>query len=859
MKISAILNNIELEQFALPEFQRGYVWGRENVRGLFDSLYRRYPVGGFLVWTTQPDSETVRGGSAPSGAAVKLLLDGQQRATSLYGVMRGEPPEFFQGNERAFADLYFDVRRETFEFYGPVKMRDDPLWVSVTDLFQSELEDVVTRVAGHTEDFKAVLEYQTRLMKLLGIGDVDLHIEEIAGDGRSIDEVVEIFNRVNSGGTKLSSADLALARLCAHSPQARNELRHLLAGWAQSGFFFKQEWLLRCATAVATNQASFSSLRDVSVSEFSVALKKAARSVDFLLNLLNSRLGIDHHRVLASNYALVALARLVSDRGGSINDVHAQQRLLFWYVHCFLWGRYSGSVETRIRRDLEALDKGDIDGLIEEMAQWRGSLEVRPDDFSSWSVGARFYPLLYILTRVTEAKDLQNGLLLSHGMFGYKSKLHVHHIFPKKRLYDAGYTRPQVNALANFCLLTAESNWDISAADPAEYFAEAEARNPGVLASQWIPDDQALWSIDRYPEFLAARRDLLAAAANELLDTLQAGLQSPHAQTAAPATRASTPSETPDKPQALDDEDDPDIVAVLALADDVGIARPESHHEICDDETGEVLATVDIAWPEGIQPGRTEPVALLVVPDPETETHLGERGYRFFTSMRKLVWHLEELLGVDIDGDQIIGEVEPDIGGIQSQTAEASGIARARLTDLQNSQTQAARPTRSSPAPWNGQDFYVVLGRAGESDRWSIASKYGLLNAGGGSWYWKPLRNLTPGSRVFAYVGGAGYVGIGRVTGEMIPARDARVEIHGQLQSLLDQPERTAEVWERAASDDPDVTEMVVPVEWLATRPLDQAVWEKGLFASQVTVCRLRDERTIETVESALGLDPTIS
>ena len=63
----------------------------------------------------------------------------------------------------------------------------------------------------------------------------------------------------------------------------------------------------------------------------------------------------------------------------------------------------------------------------------------------------------------------------------------------------------------------------------------------------------------------------------------------------------------------------------------------------------------------------------------------------------------------------------------------------------------------------------MVLGRAGQTDRWAIASKYGLLNAGGGSWYWKPLRNLTPGKRVFAYVSGAGYVGIGRVTGEMIP------------------------------------------------------------------------------------------
>ncbi len=93
-------------KFALPEFQRGYVWGREDVRSLFDSLYRRFPVGGFLVWLTRPDPETLRGREVSSGVAVKLLLDGQQRATSLYGVMRGRPPEFFQGNEQAFTDLY---------------------------------------------------------------------------------------------------------------------------------------------------------------------------------------------------------------------------------------------------------------------------------------------------------------------------------------------------------------------------------------------------------------------------------------------------------------------------------------------------------------------------------------------------------------------------------------------------------------------------------------------------------------------------------------------------------------------------------------------------------------------------------
>ena len=186
-------------------------------------------------------------------------------------------------------------------------------------------------------------------------------------------------------------------------------------------------------------------------------------------------------------------------------------------------------------------------------------------------------------------------------------------------------------------------------------------------------------------------------------------------------------------------------------------------------------------------------------------------------------------------------------------------LARTWLLDPQPTEATAQRPSRRKSRPWNGRNFYSVLGRTDDPGRWSIASKYGLLNAGGGSWYWKPLRNLTRGKRVFAYVAGAGYVGIGRVTGEMTLARDAEVEIGGQSQSLLDQPGISAQWRERAASDDPELTEMVVPVEWFATRPVDEAVWEKGLFASQVTVCKLRDEHTIKTVKSAFGLNSAIS
>lgn len=657
MKISTLLDQVEYNQIALPEFQRGYVWSRDQVRGLFQSLYRRYPVGSLLMWTTEVTDGIVRGDGGPAtGSVTKLLLDGQQRVTSLYGVVKGSPPRFFQGNARSFTDLYFNVGTESFEFYGPAKMRDNPLWISVTEVFNTSLADIVTRFGDAGVDPSQVIGYQTRLLHLLGIRDIELHPEEITGIDRSIEEVVDIFNRVNSGGTKLSAGDLALARICADRPVARDELRRMLATWEAAGYHFKLEWLLRCVNSVATGQAQFTALRDLSSTEFATALKKTEGAINFLLNLVADRLGLDHDRVLAGRYSFAALAWLIAERGGHISDHAEQQKLLYWYVHQFLWGRYSGSTETVLQRDLDALKRGGIDGALAEIERWRGSLEVRPADFDVNSVGSRFYPMLYLLSRVTGARDLGNGIELSAGLLGAQSALHLHHIFPKKRLYDAGHERGQVNAVANMCFLTATSNLEISAREPLTYLAEIDEERPGVLESQWITTDRELWDEARYLDFLADRRRRLAAASNEFLQSLVAGQRTFTGEiTENPPVR-----KTVDVPET-EQETDPDAEAldqIARIADENGLAEPQIGYEVTDADSGEVLAIADLAWPEGAQENLSQPVALLLEPDEEMETRLGELGYRFFTSPERLVWYLEALLGADLDGDDVIGEPE---------------------------------------------------------------------------------------------------------------------------------------------------------------------------------------------------------
>ncbi|MEW6273930.1 MAG: DUF262 domain-containing protein [Bacillota bacterium] len=639
VKIATILDQIDLGSMALPEFQRGYVWNRDQVRSLMQSLYRRYPIGSLLVWVTRSEGAAARGDHAPAPGVVKLLLDGQQRITSLYGIIRGRPPRFFDGNAQAFTGLYFHLEDEIFEFYMPSKMKGNPLWVNITELMQAGVGKFIGRLFTIPELTPRMDSYIQHLTAIEGIKDIDLHVEEVTGEDKTVDVVVDIFNRVNSGGTKLSKGDLALAKICADWPQARQAMKDCLARWEQAGFHFNLDWLLRNITTILTGEALFSALKDVDAKQFQNGLAQAQNYCNYLLNMISGRLGLDHDRVLGGRYAFPVMTRYLALRGGKLHDARERDRLLYWYVHSFLWGRFAGSTETVLNQDLGVLELVDaaLDRLIEQLRLSRGSLEIRPEDFAGWSLGARFYPMLYLLTRVYGALDWGSGVPLSANLLGKLNVLQVHHIFPKTLLYEYGYQKAEVNAIANFCFLTQEANLAISDRTPEVYLREVEARYPGALASQWVPQDPDLWKLENYKDFLTERRRLLAVAANRFLDELLSG-----SATAPVAGDYSTDLALAVAPvPAVDDE----VQTLLEWVKLNGLPKPELDFEVCN-PTGEVLTVVDLAWPAGVQEGYSQPVALVLQGDRNQINLLNQAGYRFFVSVEDLRAYLETLLGV---------------------------------------------------------------------------------------------------------------------------------------------------------------------------------------------------------------------
>ncbi|MXW39372.1 MAG: DUF262 domain-containing protein [Acidobacteria bacterium] len=632
MKISTILDHIDSGHMALPEFQRGYVWNRDQVRGLFSSLYRRHPVGGLLVWATEGAAKTQRGDAPVAQGIIKLLLDGQQRMTSLYGVVRGKPPEFFDGNERTFSGLRFHIADETFAFYQPVKMRDDPLWIDVTSLMRdgySGLGETITKLQENPESSAQLGEFSSRLTRLLGIQDVDLHVDEVTGSDKTVDVVVDIFNRVNSGGTKLSKGDLALAKICAEWPEARTAMKGKISGWRDSGYNFNIDWLLRSVNTVLTGEAKFSYLHGKDAADVQHGLARAGRHIDTSLNLISGRLGLDHDRVLFGRFALPVMVRYLEQTGG-VHDAKTRDKLLFWFVQAGMWGRFSGSTETVIDQDLATLEEtqGNLDGLLERLRLWHGSLRVEASHFTGWSLGARFYPVLYMLTRMGDARDWGTGLPLKANMLGKMNRLEVHHIFPKSQLYKLGFARPQVNALANFCFLTKDTNLNISDRLPDDYFPEVEANQPGALASQWIPGDPELWVVDRYAEFLEARKALLAEEANRCFEDLLHG-----DMRWLTGTVATPPLEMPAPVGGIGSEaEEQELTALNDWVAEQGLPRGQIEFDYADPGTGTQKAVFDLAWPDGLQRGLSSSVAVLLNEPPEVLSLASAAGFRCFTA-----------------------------------------------------------------------------------------------------------------------------------------------------------------------------------------------------------------------------------
>jgi len=418
-------------------------------------------------------------------------------------------------------------------------------------------------------------------------------------------------------------------------------MKRQLARWSKVGYEFNLDWLLRSVNTVLTGEAKFLYLHEQSAEDVQEALKRATQHIDTILNLISGRLGIDHDQVFFGRFAVPVMARYLDLRQSKkmgLMDERERDKLLFWYVQAAMWGRFSGSTESFIDQDLGALesDDGGLDKLLETLQLWHGGLRAVPGHFTGWSLGARFYPVLYMLTRMGAARDWGTGLPLKANLLGKMNRLEVHHIFPKSRLYKRHLKKAEVNALANFCFLTRETNLDISARLPEEYFPEVEAAHPGALASQWIPEDPQLWKIDRYRDFLEARKELLAAELNCRMEELL------HGETHWLESSATLPREAIVLGGLANEEEEAELSVINDWIESVGLPRGVIGYDIVDPQTGDQRAVFDLAWPNGLQEELSQPVAVLLNEDAAVISLASGAGFRCFVDTGSFKEYVEK-------------------------------------------------------------------------------------------------------------------------------------------------------------------------------------------------------------------------
>jgi hypothetical protein len=554
--VEELVSMIERGELRLPEMQRRYVWRSTRVRDLLDSLYRGYPSGAILLWET--DEAVPLQGMAVAQAAnpfvsTRLLLDGQQRLTSLSAVVRGTPVtvrgrkkpidllfnlehpdqlvvtevnEESDGDEDLEADeadstpddLQKRFDRMTF-VVSTRKLERLPQWVSVTDVFRSDSDAAFLKRAGVSGlDDPNFERYSHRLARLRGIRKYVYRMDVLERQ-LSYDEVTEIFVRVNSLGAKLRSSDLALAQITAKWRNSLREFETFQSECAKAGFDLDLGLLLKNLVVFTTGQSRFLTVSNLTVTALQRGWSESRKGMDFALNFLRSNVGIHDPALLSSPFIIVAIAFLGHSRQYTLTP-RESSRLRYWILIANAKGRYSrGSSETILDQDLATIrDGGTVDDLVDRLRLQVGRLDITAEELEGRNQRSALFKTLFLAFKAAGAKDWRSqvGIALDHS--GAQHRLQFHHIFPKAILKAHNVEAREIDDIANLCFIGGKTNRQISDRPPARYFPELrEKAGDAVFAAQCIPIEPPLLELESYEAFLKARREMMAARLNEFL------------------------------------------------------------------------------------------------------------------------------------------------------------------------------------------------------------------------------------------------------------------------------------------------------------------------------------------------------
>lgn len=560
--LGGLISDIGLGRIGLPDIQRPFVWANAKVRDLFDSMYRGYPVGYFLFWQTGAEGVDTKviGDTNKQKAPSLLIVDGQQRLTSLYAVIRREAVlrENFQ---REHIRIAFRPQSGTFEVPDATTERDPEYILDISEVFNRPTHKTIgeylkrlsaARVVSEAEEEK-VADAIGRLAGLTNFPFIALELSQQCTE----EQVADVFVRINSEGKKLNQSDFILTLMSVFWDDGRSELEQFCRAARQPGpagqptpfnqiFQPDPDHLLRVNVGVAFRRARlehvYSLLRGKDLATGEATPEKRAFQFDKLrgaqvrvlnltywadfLNVVRAA-GFRSAKTISSVNALVFAYQLylLGRTEYQVEGFKLKNAISRWLFMSLLAGRFTSSPESRMEQDLAELrELKTADQFLARLAgvesatltddYWTKTL---PMDLSTSAGRSPALFSFYAAQTLLGANALFSGMpvvdLLDPPAHGKKKPLERHHLFPRQYLKGQGIDSVRdINQIANYALVEWDDNIAISDAPPGQYWNHYAARFSkdelaGMMANHALPDD---WWAMSYDAFLAARRPLIA-------------------------------------------------------------------------------------------------------------------------------------------------------------------------------------------------------------------------------------------------------------------------------------------------------------------------------------------------------------
>lgn len=586
LTVGHLINKIETGELGLPELQRPFVWKDTKVRDLFDSMMRGYPIGYLMLWEC-PDLEkkkVIGTGSHSYESPKEVIIDGQQRLTSLFAVMKGRKVLNSKYDERTIIISYCPLKNK-FEV-GTSATKKDPEWIydisqlylapssrKFTNSFIDNLEKA-REAKGEvlTEEEQDIID--DNLTSVENLVKFTMPVFDIDANGDE-EDVAEIFVRVNSGGVELKQNDFILTLLSLYWDEGRRQIETFsmdstkppVAGKTTSYNLVTSVYaqdLIRVVMAYGFDRArlkyGYKLLRgadfdrkgavdlDLRDQRFNTLKSKLPDVLDvhswheFLKAVMNAGY-LNDDIILSHNSVFYSYAMyLIAKHRFKASDNENLHLTSLWFFYASLASLYTGSFESLVENHLNAIKELTTLDEYRDFVLTRVNERLTNDYFDITLLGSEGLAVsgrgnnawnAYVASlNILNAKILfsKTSLLVSKlfepGTDGKRKSLEKHHLFPKAYLKSKGYNDARINQMANYAFIDWKDNADILDDAPSVYYpVVCEGRSEEDILR--MEEENALphgWEHMDYEEFLVERRKLMSAKIKTAYEKLKGNI-----------------------------------------------------------------------------------------------------------------------------------------------------------------------------------------------------------------------------------------------------------------------------------------------------------------------------------------------